>query len=72
MTKLERLQAGIPCKHCGSEKCPDTSCSHCGGHGLVHGYEGDPRDCPSCGGSGIQWPAVCPDCSKWRSMEGWL
>lgn len=63
---------GSPCKLCGNTERPDTECSRCGGYGMVTGGLGDPEACPNCGCSGLQWPAVCPGCSKWRSMEGWL
>ena len=62
---------GMPCKKCGSEKRPDTTCSWCGGYGMVTGYGGDPTECSHCGCSGIQWPPVCPDCCGFRSMKGW-
>jgi hypothetical protein len=62
---------GSPCCNCGSVKRPCTTCSWCGGHGMVTGYGGDPTECRPCGYSGAQWPPTCPDCSKFRSMEGW-
>lgn len=41
-----------------------TTCSRCGGAGLVHGYMGDPKDCPRCGCSGIEWPPRCNRCGQ--------
>ena len=68
-TPLPGEPSGLACKSCGDPRKPDTECSRCGGHGLVQSW--DPIDCPSCGGSGIQWPPVCRGCSKYRSMKGW-
>lgn len=56
-----------PCKRCGDERPANTLCGRCGGHGLIHGYEGEPLDCPECGCSGIQFPPRCPGCGAWRS-----
>ena len=60
-----------PCRSCGNGERPDTVCSYCGGYGMITNYGGDPDDCPACGCSGMQWPPVCPNCGKFRSMRGW-
>jgi len=58
-----------PCKKCGDDGMADGECSWCGGHGLVHGYDGEPNDCRRCGNSGSQYPPRCPTCSAFRAVD---
>lgn len=58
------------CKSCGNAELPITTCSNCSGYGMRHGSCGEPEECSACGCSGVQWPPVCPGCSKYRSMKG--
>lgn len=45
-----------------------NKCSRCGGYGLVHGMEGDPQDCPSCGCGGVVWPSYCVKCGSFGRL----
>lgn len=63
---IATVRAGMECKSCGDDREPHTTCSWCGGYGMVTSYSGDPAGCSHCGESGMQWPPTCKTCGKFR------